>query len=488
MRSFVLVFVLFALMLSTASYVQSASVNQRHDKMMQAASTPITVGETIRIYSKSLSEEREIRVYLPSSYAHSKQRYPVIYTLDGGSTGPVTASAVRFMTGASEIPQMPEALVVAVPNTDRDRDMPGPQEYGAGGEQNFLAFLADELIPVIERRYRTQPLRVVIGHSAGGLFVHYALTARPTVFQWYLPMDAPLFGPVRPILEKVRMLITRDPRYRGRLVTIENNYGWQKDWQPLIEASPKSFYGARVEIKDETHETMVYKGIYEGLKRLFHDFAPDVKDAKLAELEAKYKALSEAYGYQVDIPQQVLLRSATRNAMQRYGAEAVKLVQRAMALYGASAATKRSMAEAEEAAKQGGPDPRVAELLNAPPPDVEQMKPFLGTWAGRMEVPGGVPLDILLNFAVEGGVVRAHCTVTGPDGSPFSVQIAFIRVLEGGILQWGGRNGRLGINLATAKLVDETTLKGTEDAVGVPRRPGVTIQPTTFTYKRRLGK
>src|SRR5262249_7981082 len=171
---------------------------------------------------KKLNEQREIRVYLPNSYGSSKQRYPVIYTLDGEGTGATTANAVRFMTGYAAIPQMPEALVVAIPNNDRNRDMPIPQQYSKGGEANFLAFLADELIPAIEQRYRTQPLRILLGHSQGGLFAHYALTARPSVFQWYLSMDAPLAGfpEVKPMLEKARAMISQNPNYRGRLVKI----------------------------------------------------------------------------------------------------------------------------------------------------------------------------------------------------------------------------------------------------------------------------
>src|SRR5262249_31091882 len=212
-------------------------------------------------------------------------------------------------------------------------DMPVPQRYGKGGEADFLAFLADELVPAVEQRYRTQPLRVLVGHSQGGLFAHYAMAARPKAFQWYLAIDAPLSGfpSARPIMEKARERIAGTPDYRGRLVTVENLYGWRKEWPALTEAAPKGFFGERVEIKDETHETMAYKGVYEGLKRLFHDYAPDiVRDAKgtytLPVLEERYKALSVAYGYPVDIPKQVLLESAARNAAMRDGPEAVELV------------------------------------------------------------------------------------------------------------------------------------------------------------------
>src|SRR5262245_5820510 len=450
----------------------------------EASPEPITIGETLRIASKKLNETREISVYFPWSYNHSKQRYPVIYTLDGEGTGPIAANAVGFMTGYSAIPQMPEALVVAITNTDRSRDMPVPESYGTGGEENFLAFLADELLPFIEQRYRTQPLRILIGHSQGGTFAQYALTARPNVFQWYLPIDAPLFRNARQILERARDMITKNPNYRGRLVTIEYLHGWLKEWPSLVEAAPKGFYGARVEIKDETHETMAYKGIYEGLKRLFHDYAPNIiRDNKgnytLPVLDERYKALSEAYGYQVDIPKQLLLISATRYVAMQYGAEAVELVKRAATLYGESPATKSLMAQAEAAVKKGR-DHRFEEWANLPPPDIEKMRPFLGDWTARNQD----GFQSVMTFEVKDGVVRTQFTGIAPGGETFQMEVNFVRALDGQTLQWGVRNGRgPGVEVHTAKLVDENTLAGTIEEVGfIRQRP-----PHPFTYRRRAG-
>jgi uncharacterized protein len=490
MKCYKLLLVVLCLLSISPANLPGTMASQGQNKAASETHVPITIGETWRMRSKQLGEEREISVYLPASYVGSKQRYPVIYALDGETIGPAAASAVQFMTGASEFPQMAEALVVAVPNTNRERDMPIPQEYAKSiGKDNFLAFLADELIPAIEQKYRTQPLRILIGHSQGGLFIYHALTTRPTAFQWYLPIDAPFVGfpQLQPLVEKARTMITKTPNYRGRLVTIEKAIGWLNEWPSLIEAAPKSFYGAQVKITDETHETMVYKGIYEGLKRLFYDFEPATKDAKLLELATKYQALSEAYGYQVDIPQRVLLRSASRNLTAQNGTEAAKLIQRAIALYGESATTNRLMAQAEAAIKKGGPDPRVAEFLNMPPPSAEQMQPFLGVWAGRLEVPDGVPLDIVLTFAVEGGVVRGRSTVSGPGGGSFQMQSEFIRVVDGQTLQWGRRGRGAGVVVSTGKLVDANTLKGGEEDIGAPSRPGMTFQPITFTFKRKTG-
>jgi hypothetical protein len=383
---------------------------------------------------------------------------------------------------------MPEALVVAVTNTNRERDMPIPQEYGKGrGEDNFLAFLADELIPAIEQRYRTQSLRVLIGHSQGGLFAYYALTARPAAFQWYLPIDAPMVGfpQLQSMVENVRAVITKTANYRGRLASVEGGLGWLNEWPSLIAAATNSFHGAQVKITEETHETMVYKGIYKGLKRLFHDYAPATKDANLAELETKYKGLSGTYGYQVDIPYRVLLRSASRNIGAQNAVEGLRLADRAGELYGESAATRRLLAEAEEAIKRGGPDPRIAGFLQTPPPSVEQMKPFLGVWVGRVEAPDRVPLDVETSFVVEGNVPRVRSTVTGPGGGSFQVKIEFIKVTDRRTLQWGYRNRGAGIFVLTGRLVDENTLKVVEEGIGIPRRPGVDESSVTITFKRK---
>jgi uncharacterized protein len=430
---------IFVLLALTGSGALSAAAGRGQGQAGPAPVTPITVGERLRIKSERLGEERDLEVYLPPSYAGTKQRYPVIYTLDGEVAGLTTANAVRFLNGGSAVPQMPEALVVGITNTDRNRDMPIPQGYGKGGEEKFLAFLADELIPLVESRYRTQPLRVLYGHSQGGLFVHYAMATRPAVFRWYLSMDAPLAGfpEVRPLMEKVKSLITGSPNYRGRLVTIENLYGWKREWASLEGATPKGFYVERVEIKDETHETMGYKGVYEGLKRLFRDYAPNiVRDSKgtytLSALDERYKGLSESYGYQVDIPEQLLLEAATRNVGMLYGAEAVELVKRAVALYGESAATRRLMGDAEEAVKKGR-DPRFEEWANLPPPGAEQMKRFLGSWGKRERDDA----ELTITFEVRDGVVRARDTVTPPGGDPFEREVQFVRVLDGQMLQWG---------------------------------------------------
>jgi predicted alpha/beta superfamily hydrolase len=69
------------------------------------------------------------------------------------------------------------------------KDYPGPP-----GAEAFLAFLEKELIPDIEKTYRTAQPRILQGKSLSGLFTVYALLARPTVFNAYVGCSAGWFA------------------------------------------------------------------------------------------------------------------------------------------------------------------------------------------------------------------------------------------------------------------------------------------------------
>jgi predicted alpha/beta superfamily hydrolase len=69
----------------------------------------------------------------------------------------------------------------------RERDFTPTKTSGSpasGGGPAFLNFLEHDIIPLIERTYRTIPAdRGLLGHSIGGLFALYALEERPALFQ-----------------------------------------------------------------------------------------------------------------------------------------------------------------------------------------------------------------------------------------------------------------------------------------------------------------
>jgi hypothetical protein len=92
-------------------------------------------------------------------------------------------------------------IVVGIPNTNRTRDLtPTRAKAGqlfvdstlianSGGGENFIAFLEKELMPYIDSNYPTEPYRMFIGHSLGGLTVMHTLVHYPDLFQSYVAID-----------------------------------------------------------------------------------------------------------------------------------------------------------------------------------------------------------------------------------------------------------------------------------------------------------
>ncbi len=141
--------------------------------------------------SRVLGETREAIVHLPEGYAEEGDaRYPVIYVLDGSSQDTHTARTAAMM---ASIGAMPKAIVVGIPNVNDSRNRDYTPPFGAQDEEDpqgekghadrFLAFLKTELIPEVDRRYRTTEARALSGWSRGGLFVVYSLMAEPSLFQ-----------------------------------------------------------------------------------------------------------------------------------------------------------------------------------------------------------------------------------------------------------------------------------------------------------------
>ena len=158
------------------------------------ANAQVVVGQMHGIHSDILNEERNYRVYLPSSYVWAKDRkYPVLYVLDGESPFLHTAASVDYLAAQREIPEL---IVVGVDSKVRVRDY-SPTDWpeawvGGGGAGNFKSFLSTELIPTIDWTYCTDRFQVLSGVSASGLFALYCLIAEPSLFQGYVALSPSL--------------------------------------------------------------------------------------------------------------------------------------------------------------------------------------------------------------------------------------------------------------------------------------------------------
>src|SRR5687768_10660306 len=139
-----------------------------------------------KINSQILGEERTILVRVPANYTIGSEKFPVVYMLDAHAPQNLMMAGIVEQQAWSGM--IPEMIIVGIQNTNRTRDLtPTKTERdGTGGGDKFLDFIEKEVIPLVEKSYRTQPFRVFAGHSLGGLTAVYAFLARPHLFNAYI--------------------------------------------------------------------------------------------------------------------------------------------------------------------------------------------------------------------------------------------------------------------------------------------------------------
>ena len=147
--------------------------------------------QTHTIKSAVLNEQRTVVVQLPKSYqANPDKVYPVIYRLDGAGNIPLISAVMERLQNDNRVP---EVIIVAIENTNRLRDLyptvnkepQGPVGEG-GGAAKFLAFIEQELMPLINKSYRSHNFNVIAGASAAGVFALYTMQANPELFQAHI--------------------------------------------------------------------------------------------------------------------------------------------------------------------------------------------------------------------------------------------------------------------------------------------------------------
>lgn len=158
----------------------------------------VQVGVADSVYSDVLGEQRQFWVHLPNEGdLQEGHRYPVIYLLDGG----VHLGGLAAIQAYYDHFRLPEMIVVGISNRiHRTRDLTpsavetrqGLMAEASGGAEAFTRFLAEELIPTIDRAYPTSGHRTLIGHSYAGLFTIHTLVRHRDLFRNYVAIDPSL--------------------------------------------------------------------------------------------------------------------------------------------------------------------------------------------------------------------------------------------------------------------------------------------------------
>ncbi|MGH1386291.1 alpha/beta hydrolase [Kordia sp.] len=247
----------------------------------------IVIGSTFSIHSDILGEDRTCIVSLPDSYEYSDETdsYPIIILLDGYAHFKTAASTVHFMSITQNRNRlMPESIVIAIENVDRERDftvtkIKTKRKNTMGGGRDFLKFIEKELIPYVDKTYKTKPVRTLIGHSLGGLLAINAYLDKNSLFDAYIAIDPSLWWDEKMMQQKVAAAQPVSLQKKLYIATAnqgERNRGRNKKRHDAfykgLTQKAKGTLQAKIEyFENEHHRSVPLIAMYQGLKFLFEN-------------------------------------------------------------------------------------------------------------------------------------------------------------------------------------------------------------------------
>ncbi len=201
MKNNIVMLVCFLLLLSCTTNAQKESQSTQK----------YTMPNTEIRYLGSKINEVDYKLYIsyPESYKDSTiKKYPVLYLLDADYS---FAIAKNIADHLSQRNHLKEIIIVGIAyagsnkyRINRTRDytpvnskenvwFTDIQEQYSGGGANFSDVMEKELIPFIDKEYRTTDFRALTGHSYGGLFSSWTMLTKPNLFNGYIIVSPSLW-------------------------------------------------------------------------------------------------------------------------------------------------------------------------------------------------------------------------------------------------------------------------------------------------------
>ncbi|MFL5762553.1 MAG: alpha/beta hydrolase [Bacteroidia bacterium] len=237
---------------------------------------PFVIGEIAEIPSRVLSEKRILNIYLPEGYdAKDTVKYPVIYLLDGSADEDFIhiAGLVQFCN-FSWVNTLPRSIVVGIANVDRKRDFTFPTTIAAdkkdfpttGGSAKFIEFVETELLPYIDRNYRTNSQRMLIGQSLGGLVATEILFKKPSLFTKYLIVSPSLWWDNGSLLNTMPDLSSRKNISVFVAVGKEEDVMMKQAKQLHEMLEKQKLESSFLFLPDLDHATILHEAVYKGFE------------------------------------------------------------------------------------------------------------------------------------------------------------------------------------------------------------------------------
>jgi predicted alpha/beta superfamily hydrolase len=328
-------------------------------QLLDSSRTP--GAELYTINSKLLGEKRKIRIQVPLG-GDNYTAYPVLYVLDGEAQMNLVAAEVQYLSESYKI--IPNMIVVGIDNTDRMRDLtPSHTDVGpdgktdtsakspfknTGGGEKFLQFLKQEVMPLVDSRYKTAPFQILAGHSLGALMAVYCLVNHPDYFNAYLAISPSFQWDDNTLLKQASKASFEKIKNKFLFFSDANEdssfHKNQVAFDSLLAKKNSALKYKRTFYPGETHISEPVKAFYDGIRFIYPEWHLPYNSSAFRKtinsqvVKQQYARLSSAYGYNVIPPHDeiIMISRFLRNDPNRIK-DAIELLEMNAENYPASA-------------------------------------------------------------------------------------------------------------------------------------------------------
>jgi predicted alpha/beta superfamily hydrolase len=276
--------------------------------------------------SERLDQSRRLKIQLPRNYdTNVDKKYPIVLVLDADYLFEPVAGNVDYFSYWED---MPESIVVGVMQSKSryldcayDDNTFLPDDKGA----KFFEFIGMELIPYIDKKYRTAKFIIGVGHDFTANFLNYYLFKDPPLLNGYINlspdlapmMDQRLVDRIPQIKEKIfYYLATGTDDIKGLMETSED---LNKQLSGLRSNTFSYYYD---NFEGATHYSLGGRGIPNALEKIFSVYRPISKkeySEVLLKLKTpvsqylldKYKVIEDLFGITNNIRVNDFIATAT---------------------------------------------------------------------------------------------------------------------------------------------------------------------------------
>ena len=305
----------------------------------------IVIGKYRVLHSNVLDEDRLLLIHLPREYGETQLSYPVLYLLYGQDINNYFAEAVIIPEKLGSTGEIPPVIVVGVANTNRYRDnlpVSTRDRRESGGADNFIRFFEEELIPYVDKNYRTKNFRILAGPQAGAVFCLYSFITKPGLFNVVLSENPFMNSENSEFLyPKVESFFKNTKSLKNFLyIKCEKNERTQdleyaEKFTKLLESEKPDSFRFRVEFREPSGYFIAPLPFREGLRAFFagHKLPENFQTNTVNDIIDYYEKLSEEYGFKVDPPSLMLTFEGDKLSEKRKTREAIELFEYQLSLY-----------------------------------------------------------------------------------------------------------------------------------------------------------